>query len=294
MFEKQYFIDPGSDCLRMLDPKTQEISWLRDCWTSKPFAIADQALKVSLEGKANLITPMDQGHLEGDIKPLVDSLIEAMPLERFHQKPIAVLLCPFPLDLEQQEKWRTIMSQSGFSFLRFSEAFTYKGSFFHIHAGASWTIFTLVKNDKIIARQSISLGGASMDKAIEMWIGRKYKAIAHKETIRQLRQKASEAFWKNTNPLLDFEAFEQRKGFTGLTIQATDLWPILKEQEIAIAEHAEAFLHDQAPSASLTVLLSGGLAKCYDLPQIVSDVLKKPVELCPDPSNACFQTLKIQ
>lgn len=282
MLEKQYIIDAGSHFFRVYDPKTRKIMKLRSCYLkSNPSKTGQDALEAFWETSgSDLIYPMRQGKITADPRPLCDSLFALMPADRFMFQPGAILACSSIPDAAMQNQFALMAKQQRLAYLRFEQPVMPKKRemYLHIHAGASQTIYSLIDNRQVQKSKSCKEAGLQIDRAIAAMIGRRYKSMLSSEDACALKEAASAAFWQNRNPNLCCTAFEQKQGYVRLCFPADQIWPAIEETEKRIASAVRSFLaslglETMEKALENPIVLTGGLACCYGLKQILENEL---------------------
>lgn len=289
-----YLIDPGSRWLRLMDPKTGEIHQIRTCQMQKnPAVFAEAALQSAWEIQDDqLICPLVNGHPQTSIQPMLEALFAKAPTDRFWFVSRAMVLQTHPVHSKEASRWNRELLLQGIGQTRSIVPFPVlaKGPLFHIHAGAAHTLLSMSFGSKLIAFDSLDLAGDAIDQAIARHIARAYRVLVNLEDACALKEAASSAFAQGKNPTLSVTGLDQRTGFVRLSFPADFLWPPMEKTLSSIASACASFVCSRGAQTmermlEQPVLLSGGLAHCYGLAQMLEQTLKTTIEIAPEPEH---------
>lgn len=293
MFESSYLIDPGSHMTRMYDPKTRSIVSVRSCRLAKhPQIVGDKALEQFWAGDDRLIYPFNKEKIKADPVPLIKELFNQAPMDRYLLVPKAGILTYGPPSEERLKEWQLLMRPFHLSKVSLVPAFEPgedKPSF-HIHAGASLIHLVSCADHQILDYQAIPLAGLKIDEAICKAITKAFQILITMEDACALKEAISNALKQGRNPVLSVTGLNQHNEYEQVRFRAADLWgcvqPLLKQ--IALA--ASTFVCRKGPEVmeqvlSQPVLLTGGLANCYELPQYFEQSLHSKIHIPDHPET---------
>lgn len=282
MFEKTIVLDAGSYQFRAYDPARKEVRHLRNVWAvdgeSRRIRISDEAFKAYWNARQGnpLVYPMEKGKITKDIQPVFDSMIDALHLDSYLMKPNALVILHSMDDENQREIWKQKCLEAGFRKVRFQsplERLNVKDQVL-IHTGYSGSELVIYAGNRRLAHQQIIFGGKEMDRAIQEYIGKTYKALIFEEDAAALKEAASKAFYENRNPRFSCIALDQTGQYVQLEFPALDLWPSMEKVEKQIVMWMKDLLSqigvDQMERVlKKPLLLCGGLAQCFGLKEML-------------------------
>ena len=293
MLESSYYIDAGAWNIRLYDPKTRTIYSTRSCRLQKnPKIWGREALeKVWESNSESLVYPFSDGQIQLDPGSILTGLFEKYPTDRCWMIPSLKALCPDDSQ-EQTDRWIIHCLSKGFRSVSLLNPFAC-GSIqngFHIHAGASRTHFVLYSESEIIEFDSISLGGLSIDRAIASELARVFKVLITPEDAAALKEAASNAMNAGKNATLTVTGLDQHNQYVQISFKAADLWGCMESVLSRIVSNAAGFICRRGPEVmeralSYPVTLSGGLASCFGLAQLLETQLKTAVHVTDHPDT---------
>lgn len=293
MFESSYLIDPGSHTTRMYDPKTRSIVSVRACRLAKDSqTVGDKALEQFWTGDDRLIYPFNQEKIKADPVPLLKELFNQAPMDRYLLVPKAGILSYGDQSEERLKEWQLLMRPFHLSKVSLVPAFepTSETPSFQIHAGASQIHFVSFADRQILDYQAIPLAGLKIDEAICKAITKVFQILISMEDACALKETISNALKEGRNPVLTVTGLNQHNEYEQVRFRAADLWscvqPLLKQ--IALA--ASTFVCRKGPEVmeqvlSQPILLTGGLANCYELPLLLEQALHDNVQVPDHPET---------
>lgn len=293
MFESSYLIDPGSHTTRMYDPKTRSIVSVRSCRLAKhPQIVGSQALEQFWGSDDRLIYPFNKEKIKADPVPLIKELFNQAPMDRYLLVPRAGILCYGKPSEEYLKEWQLLMRPFHLSKVSLVPAFEplEESPSFQIHAGASLIHFVSYADQQILDYQALPLAGLKIDEAISKAITKAFQILISMEDACALKETISNALKQGRNPILTVTGLNQHNEYEQVRFRAADLWgcvqPLLKQ----IATAAATFVCRKGPEVmeqllSQPVLLTGGLANCYELPQYFEQALHDQVHVPDHPET---------
>lgn len=295
MFEKVLTIDPGASSLKLYEPAADEVVSERTVMASRDGKqyVGEEAFELFWEkGSGVLKHPVDQGMLAGDLTPLFMKLVSQAQLDRHLFKPSLRVLLTREAKEEQMEKWIRMGEKAGFRRVLFSDPVNElkKETGLVIHAGFSYTRLAAFRSGHLLDEKKIIFAGRQIDEAIMEYVANTYRSLMFYEDAAALKKAASDAFWNQKNPVLSCVVLDQRSQYVRLSIRASELWPaisgVLKQIVMWARELVSQLgLENMEEVLKYPVYLTGGLANCYGLRQMLEEQLNTNVIVLEEPEN---------
>lgn len=296
MMERKVILDPGAYSFKMLDIRSRHAYEIRSCmYRHKGEQIYGvQALQAYWEkGKSRILYPFSQGKTLLDIRGILRQLAESSGLLRRLLKPRALVILPQDILEEEKSSWISACTNVGFrkvDFVSTMDLLAVENGLV-IHAGHSCTEMAVYHHSSQIAYQKLMFAGMQMDEKIVDRIAGEYKALVFNEDAAELRMRSSEAFQQKRNPRLSCTVLDYTSHYVRLEIPALQLWPAMEEVLMQIVYWARDLVAQHGAAVMETVLsspirISGGLAGCYGLRQMLEEQLGAAVEVAENPSYA--------
>lgn len=298
ILEKTYWIDPGSYSLKILDPKDKTIHSIRSvCLQKQPEICGQDAFDAYLkDSRCRLLYPLDPEVHHKSAVSLFSKLMEEIPASRFLVKPKAVLFKDSGMPLDES-LWKEAALKAGFSSLKIVDPLTPsdKSTYLQVHAGEHRTILQLCSNKKVLVRRDLDLAGITIDRAIAHWVAQNFNAMLFLEDARALRTAASDNFYQKKNPMLQVCVVDRHMEYTTASMKASSLWELMRKVEIEIAKAAAGLVCACGPDVMEQALknpvrLSGGLANCCGLKEILQSQLSDVVYVPEQPETVFFRS----
>lgn len=303
MFERKIVLDPGAWSMKIRDARNKRSFETRSCiYKDKEETIpGSEALQAYWDkGKSALRYPISQGEVIGDIEPIFSDLLEKSRMNNGLLKPTLLVVLPQEVQ-DQKEMWLKTATDKGFRKVQFASTMDILASDLDldtglvIHAGYSCTEIAVYYAGRQVQYAKIMYGGREADEKIAEYLANHYKSLVMLEDAAELKERASKAFWQGRNPRLGCAALDYTNTFVRLEFPALELWPAIQSVEEQIVLWARNLTSRCTPSILESVLenpirLSGGMAECFGLQQMLEDGLSAQVEVVSDPEQIMLES----
>ena len=292
LLDKWYALDLGAYQMHFYDYSSQEQASIRTIMAYKQ----DQLLVYGQEvfpylykelDRVQIKYPISHGQMLNSLSPLIKGGLEQLHAYDRLFRPCILVCVPSDLTQEQREIWQREFLKCDISKVEFvenMEILQKEETCFLIHAGHSYTELAIYADDKKILEKTLFYAGAQMDEQIQKLVYMKTGCFISKVDAALLKEQTSLALAKNKDAMLSCYGFDRHQNLCSIQIKASYLWPALEmvERQISLwAKHCFDQLPMQLQEYILLhgVHISGGLANCFGLSQIISGQLSCPI-LC--------------
>lgn len=292
LLDKWYALDLGAYQMHFYDYSSQEKTSIRTIMAYKQ----DRLLAYGQEAfpylyreldRVQIKYPISHGQMLNSVAPMIKGGLEQLHAYDHVFRPAILACVPFDLTQEQREIWQREFLKCDISKVEFVEnmqVLKQEETCFMIHAGHSYTELAIYAQNKKVLEKTLFYAGAQMDEQIQKLVYMKTACFISKVDAALLKEQASLTLKKNKDSLLSCYGFDRHQNLCSIQIQASFLWPALEmvERQIALwAKHCFDQLPMQLQEYILLhgIQLSGGLADCFGLSQILSQQLSCPI-LC--------------
>ena len=297
-------MDPGACSLKLYEPLEQKVFSIRSVMAADHGEqyLGEEAFELFWDKGSGVIRhPVDQGILSGDITPLFLKLVSKCAMDRHIFKPsLRVLLSP-DAESQQKDKWIRMAEKAGFRKVFFSDpASELKvDTGLVIHAGCSCTVISIWRGGRLLAEKKIIFAGRQIDEAIMDYVAKKYRSLMFYEDAAALKVAASNAFFQQKNPVLSCTVLNRHNQYERISVKASELWPAMSQvlEQIVIWTRelvSQLELSNVAAVLQQPVHLSGGLAACYGLRQMLAEQLNAEVIVPEEPENELVKKARLK
>lgn len=295
MLERKLILDPGAWTMKLYDPKSKSVSAERSCYYQdhEQIIVGKPALQAYWEqGKSRLRYPLSQGEIQGDIEPVFDRVSEKAQISSRLLKPSLMVILPEDVLEKQRKVWSQIGLNKGFRKVDFVSTMDVmkRDCGVVVHAGWSCTEIGLFYGGKLISWTKLMYGGREMDEQIIDHVASSSKALIFNEDAAVMKEMASSAFWEQRTPMLGCTALNYTSQFVHLDVPSTSLWPMMESVLDQIVQWTRDLITKQGAEIMEALLardisLSGGLAKCYGLQQMLEQEVHTKVSIESEPED---------
>ena len=301
MFTKLYALDPGSYAFRLYDIYGEKWTECRSCYGTYEGEIEEMgtpALQYEhMDYKHRLRYILQNETILQDPRPLLKKMIEELRPQTHLFRPSFIVALPKGAN---KEEWKKILTDLGAKQVRFVSALDVlpKDEYnFEIHVGHSVCHMALYSNGILQFHKTIPMAGRKMDEAIQEKVGQMKNCFISIEDANQLKQAASDILWQNKNATLTCWGMNRYQKYEKVEIKVFDLWPCMEEVERKIAQEAWACFQDMGMITRQKVCrnhvrLSGGMASCYGLSQMLESELYCPIICNEHPTYDIISAIK--
>lgn len=283
LLDKWIALDLGAYLARFYDFSTQNQVVLKTIIAQKNkkiIAVSDQALTY-LHKDLNTVQiqyPLTHGQILHPIEPLIQEGLNQLHAFDGLLRPSVVVSVPNELSQRQREYWQQAFLNCDVRKVEFVsnlEVLQEEKPCFFVHAGHSYTEISVCAYNKILSSKTIYYAGMQMDEQIQKIVYMKTGCFITRMDASYLKEKASDAFWKQKNQLLLCYGFDNRQILHQIQIESSLLWPAFEMVQVQIALWVK-HCFDGLPSSLQEyfllhgIELSGGLANCYGTSQYIS------------------------
>ncbi len=292
LLDKWYALDLGAYQMHFYDYSSQEITMIPTLMAlenGRLIAYGKDAYPYLYKdlNRVQIKYPISHGQMLNSVSAFISGGLEQLHAYDHVFRPCVLVSVPFDLTHQQRDIWQREFLKCDISKVEFVEnmdVLQKDDTCFMIHAGHSYTQLAIYVDNEKILEKTLFYAGAQMDEQIQKLVYMKTACFISKVDAASLKEQASMTLATNKDALLSCYGFDQRQNLCSIQIQASYLWPALEmvEKQISLwAKHC----FDQLPMKVQEYVLlngihvSGGLANCFGLSQILSAQLSCPI-LC--------------
>lgn len=136
-----------------------------------------------------------------------------------------------------------------------------------------------------------------VDELIQKKIAKMTNCMIGIEDANALKQAASQALWKGKNATLLCTAINSHNEYVQIQCKAMDLWPCMENVIQQITLWAKQCMESVSIEMKETIhqngiLLSGGMAYCFGMRQLLQQELNHPVICTEKPEDDLIENMK--
>ena len=304
MFERWFLLDAGAyelrlhDCSKHTDAKTRTIVAVKN---NQPLFYGQEAISCIYQDPLMQIRyPIWEDSVDSMIHSLIENCMNVLQADQSLLKPCIWMAVPNWYDEAYRTKWQHILLDSGIKKVKFitnMDLLQTKEACFLIHAGHSCTEMGIYVNGTCRSYKKIFFAGSRMDEQIKRIVATKTNCLISNEDAMALKKAASDAFWKNQNVRLSCTALDRYQHMQRISISAWDLWPGMEMIEQQIVLWAKQCFKEQPLQMKEALLkngflLSGGLAHCFGLRQLLEQAFGCTILHTNTPEYDIINTMK--
>lgn len=305
MFDHWYALDLGGHKCRFYDYMEEKECTLRTCvaWNKKkPLAIGQAALPYVYQDQRKTMVkyPLDYNRIMSSLVPIVKEGLEQLKTPHTVFRPRALVVVPTETEESQLLNWQKEMNEAGITkidFMTVMDALQTLEPTMIIHSGHTYTEIGVYAHEKRIALKTIFYAGKQVDEFIQKRIAEMTNCLISSEDACALKEAASNALWKGKNATLMCNASNQRNEYVQIQVKAMDLWPCMESviQQVTlwakqcmerVSIETKEMIHQNG------ILLSGGMANCFGMRQILEQELNHPVICTEKPEDDLLENMK--
>lgn len=304
MFERWFALDIGAYEIRLYDQNRHMDAKMRTVMAMEKgelIALGQDAFSYLYKGpKVEVRYPIWEDDIDASLSRLLKKCFEKLEIGQSLLKPCILLAIPDWYDEERKLSMERILLDSGIKKIRFitnTDLLWTREACFLIHAGHSYTEMGIYVNGTRRAYKKISFAGSRIDDQIKKAVATKTNCLITSEDACSLKHACSDVFWKNRNASLQCHAMDRYQHLGQITISASDLWPALEMVEKQIVLWAKQCFKEQSLDLKQALLqkgihLSGGLAHCFGLPQMLEQAFGCPILVSSAPEYDIINAMK--
>lgn len=304
MFDHWYALDAGGHQIRLYDYQKQvEIEWpnVIAIQNDQVIACAKEALEYIYtdQRKVQVRYPLEQGHLLCDMSTIILKMISSISSKSIF-RPSFMVSVPTDLSEQDKQKWEECLAQVGAKHMELisnMEILQTEKPCFMIHSGHTYTELGICAHGHLMAHKTIHFAGKQIDESIQKIVAQKTRCLITPEDACALKEAASNAFWEQKNPVLSCVGLDRFQKYVRVQIYAMDLWPCMeatfrqivlwaKQYYGSLGKEYRGYVEEQG------ILLSGGLASCFGLRQLLKQGLDCRVFCTNEPKYDMIEVLK--
>ena len=301
MFTKLYALDPGSYAFRLNDIYGEKWTECRSCYgvyEGEIEEIGESALSYEhMDHKHRLQYVMQGKDILQDPTPLLKKMMEELRPQTHLFRPSFVVALPKNADKNQ---WKKVLQDLGARQVRFVsslDVLSKEEYNFEIHVGHSLCHMALYAKGVLQFHKTFPIAGRKMDEAIQEKIGQLKNCLISIEDANQLKRGVSDILWQNKNATFTCWGMNRYQKYEKIEVKAFDLWPCMEEVERTIAQEAWACFQEMGMLTRQKVCrnhvrLSGGMAACFGMSQMLESELYCPIICNEEPTYDIISAIK--
>lgn len=284
------------------------VAFLGDPKQRRVHAVGNQAMDMlgKTPDKTTLVTPVVDGVIVNPdacivmLKEYIKKLLPESYL--FFPKIKALLGVPTGLTLEERKMYEDVCAAAHIAEVTMIENIILSGIGIDlpiaaanggliVNMGAGTTEIAALSLCGIISGCGVTIGGSMMDKAIIDHLAGKFNIKAGLKTVRKLKHNIG-SLYETDNSQMDIDGIDIRTKIPAReTIYATDMREILLPYYMRICDAVENIINMCPPEIAADVYKTGiyvvgGAAQISGLSEVMTQRLKLPVYIPPDPCYA--------
>lgn len=304
MFDHWLAMDAGSYSIKLYDYSSKKESEIRNVVAvekNEVIAVGRAAFEYIYgdQRRVQVKYPLECGHVITDFSKVLEEGIDLLK-SRSIFKPSMMVVLPSEILENDVDLWQKNMSIAGIQkmkFVRVMDVLQTEEPCFIIHAGHSYTELGIYARGCEFVHKTIHFAGKQVDEEIQKIVAQKTRCLITQEDACHLKEEASDLFWKKRNKKIGCVGMDRFQKYVRVEIDAIELWSAMKPifQQIALwakqvflnvgMEMKEQILRDG-------VLLSGGLASCFGLRQMIEQSIGCPIVCTKEPKYDMIDALK--
>ena len=304
MFTKWFALDAGAYTTRMYDIQGQQWKECRSCYGVKEGNIEQIGIEalsyVHKDHHHQVKYILDAGKIKQSPYALLERMLSQMLISNHLFRPGFIVSIPMDTSASVKKEWQNVLSELGARQVRFASSLDILDQddySFLIHVGHSLCEIGLYIHGEEQFHHTIPIAGKKMDEAIQERVGRMHNCLISLEDANAIKHAISDVLWQNKNGTIQCWGMNRYQKYEELSLKALDFWPCMEEVENQIAESVkESFrqmgmLNRQKVSQN-HVHLTGGMAHCFGLRQILEKELYCPIICTQEPSYDIISSMK--
>lgn len=304
MFTKWFALDAGAYMTRMYDIQGQQWKEYRSCYGIKEGTIeciGNEALSyVHKDYHHQMKYIMNEGKIKQNPYTLLERMLSEMLPYNYLFRPGFIVSVPMDADDALKKEWKDILSQLGACQIRFASSLDILDQdeySFIIYVGHSLCEIGFYIHGEEKFHRTLSIAGKKMDEAIQERVGRLSNCLISLEDANAIKHAISNVLWQNKNGTITCWGMNRYQKYEEIKLKALDFWPCMEEVENQIVENVKecfrqiGMINRQKVSRN-HVHLSGGMAHCFGLQQILEKELYCPIICTQEPSYDIISSMK--
>ena len=304
MFTKWYALDAGAYSTRLYDINSEQWRECRSCYGVHEGSIeqiGNEALTyVHMDHKHQVKYILDAGKIKQDPYELIQKMMKEMLVYTHLFRPAFLVALPMDSEQSDRRKWKESLARLGARQIRFVptlDVLDQNEYSFLIHVGHSLCEMGLYIQGEEIFHKSFPVAGKRMDEAIQEQVGKLNNCLISLEDANALKHAISDILWQNKNGTITCWGMNRYQKYEEIKVRAFDVWPSMEQVEILIVEQAkECFKNmgmlNRQKVCRNHVYLSGGMANCFGLKQMLEEELYCPIICTQAPSYDIISSMK--
>ncbi len=305
MFDHWYALDLGGYNCRFYDFMEEKDIHIRT-------SVAYQQKKVVALGKdvmnyvyqdprkVSIKYPLDYNRMMSSVVPLIKEGMQELQSAKALFRPRALVVVPSETDEAQLLRWQDEINQAGITkidFMTVMDALQTIEPTMIIHSGHTYTEIGVYAHEEKIVLKTIFYAGKQVDELIQKKIAKMTNCMIGIEDANALKQAASQALWKGKNATLLCTAINSHNEYVQIQCKAMDLWPCMENVIQQITLWAKQCMESVSIEMKETIhqngiLLSGGMAYCFGMRQLLQQELNHPVICTEKPEDDLIENMK--
>ncbi len=305
MFDHWYALDLGGYNCRFYDYMEEKEIHIRTSVAYKQknvVAVGKDVMDYVYQDQRtiNIKYPLDYNRMMSSVAPLIKEGMKQLQSDHALFRPRALVVVPTETEEEQLLRWQNEINQAGISkidFMTVMDALQTIEPTMVIHSGHTYTEIGVYTHEERIVLKTIFYAGKQVDELIQKKIADMTNCMIGPEDASALKEAASQALWKGKNATLLCTAINSRNEYVQIQCKAMDLWPCMESviQQITlwakqcmerVSIEMKEMIHQNG------ILLSGGMAYCFGMRQLLQQELNHPVICTECPENDLIENMK--
>lgn len=305
MFEHWYVIDPGAYSIKFLDVRGKKRMSLRSCLAYRDqevIAVSKDAFQYIYEPakRVRIKNVLNHSQMLNPMAPIFNKGLELLEVSKNIFKPGVILLTPTEMSSEQKDIWQNELLQMGVKKVvthSLMEASQLNDSGIVVHAGHSYTEIGFFYKGKLVSHKTVFFAGRQIDEQIQRIVAKKTQCLISEEDACSLKEKASQALLTGSTDPVQCYGYNRYQQFVVLDIDPADIWPAIENviQQIALWTKDELNALDSKKKLAIQqgeIYLSGGMAECYGMENILTAELHTVCKKLKQPSWTVVERVK--
>lgn len=304
MFTKWYALDAGAYMFRLYDIHGEKWNECRSCYGIKEGNIEEIGISAlpfeHMDYKHKVQYVMEKGKIKQDPTPILSKMIEELRPQTHLFRPSFVVSLPMNAQEADKLQWKKVLMTLGAKQVRFIPCLQVldKDVYnFEIHVGHSLCQIALYENGTLRFQKAISLAGKRMDEVIQEKVGKMYNCLISLEDANAIKKAISDVLWQNKNGTISCWGMNRYQKYEKIEVRAFDVWPCMEEVEKQIAQEVWQCFQQMGMITRQKVCrnhvrLSGGMASCFGLRQMLEKELYCPIICTQAPSYDIISAMK--
>lgn len=290
MFGHWYAIDAGTYSIRMYDYKSHEMVSERTCiglHDQKVRKLYEDALEYTYMDSRHykVLYPIGKNHVAESLSVLVEDLLKKLNSEQSVFKPSFLVALPENAGEPLKDEWIAALSKLQTKEVEFVSTLDFLQNeelSFIIHAGHSQSEIGILYQEYSLLSKVIPFSGSTADENIRKFIANKSGCLISDEDADALKIACSDLLKNKKQGRLTCSGLNKYGQFAQVSVHTTNIFqailPVL-EQIVIWSRQCFDSLDLQAQEKILQngIYLSGGMAKCYGLKEMLELEFKTKV-----------------